>query len=142
MRNHRPCGNADVFSSRYQCSRVRREFLRSQHLVQLCRSVANRSVRTVRRVISCLHYDVWHRKMKNKTQADRYMLKFQFTRLVSPTLQEIRLPELMASPEDETFLDMNPIWKANWGWISGIEVIKRKEKMQSCFPPALLDSRN
>ena len=81
-----------------------------------------------------IHYDVWHRKMKNKTQADRYMLKFQFTRLVSPTLQENKIARTpWRRPKMRPSLDMNPIWKANWDWISGNEVIKKKEKNAKLF---------
>jgi hypothetical protein len=63
-----------------------------------------------------IHYDLWHRKMKNSTDLDRYMFKFQFTRLVAPEAQPAgrwRMPKLR--PE----LDLSPVWRANWNWLHG-----------------------
>ena len=107
----------------------------SQHLVQLlpkrCKQIGADGKKGY---FVLIPYDVWHRKMKNKTQADRYMLKFQFTRLVSPTLQENKIARTpWRRPKTRPSLDMNPIWKANWDWISGNDAIKRKEKNAKLF---------
>jgi len=35
-----------------------------------------------------IHYDIWHRKMKNFTNLKRFMVKFEFTRMSRPQRAE------------------------------------------------------
>ena len=64
-----------------------------------------------------IHYDIWHRKMKNHTEANRYMFKFEFARLRPPgratTTRRWRRPR--HAPE----LDLSPVWRATWNWLNG-----------------------
>lgn len=65
-----------------------------------------------------IHYDIWHRKMLNSTELERYMVKFQFTRLLPPRLDIPR--KSLADwrrPRHRPATDMNMIWKANWDWL-------------------------
>lgn len=66
-----------------------------------------------------IHFDLWHRAFPNHTDKDRYMFKFQFTRLDEPTqphwrkqAAEIPLNGLSEHPR-------SPLWKQNWQWLAG-----------------------
>ena len=39
-----------------------------------------------------VHFDLWHRAMPNSTDANRYMMKFQFTRLSEPSSAQLEHP--------------------------------------------------
>lgn len=66
-----------------------------------------------------IHYDVWHRKMKNFTQSKRFMMKFEFIRMQppsSPTWDHRRSGwELQNLPG----VDMTPVWQRHWSWLGG-----------------------
>ena len=64
-----------------------------------------------------IHYDVWHRKMKNSTDCNRYMFKFEFTRLKPPRRgQPVKAWD---RPDDSPALDLSPAWEATWHWLNG-----------------------
>ena len=63
-----------------------------------------------------IHYDVWHRKMLNQTDMNRYMFKFEFTRL-SPPMPTDR-GEWIGAPR-RSKPDLSPVWEANWNWLTG-----------------------
>ena len=65
-----------------------------------------------------IHYDLWHRKMKNQTDLNRYMLKFEFTRLVPPRMAEAAARP-WRQPSDAPALDLSPVWQAAWDWLCG-----------------------
>ena len=64
-----------------------------------------------------IHYDIWHRKMKNQTDLNRYMFKFEFTRLAPPRKAEAGQP--WTQPRHAPPLDLSPVWQATWNWLSG-----------------------
>ena len=64
-----------------------------------------------------IHYDIWHRKMKNQTDLNRYMFKFEFTRMAPPRKTETS--EQWLQPEQAPPLDLSPVWQATWDWLSG-----------------------
>ena len=71
-------------------------------------------------VCMMIHYDIWHRKMKNLTDLRRYMVKFEFIRMEHPT----EVTWANASPNainDFEFDSINyqPIWKSQLEWLSG-----------------------
>ena len=68
-----------------------------------------------------IHYDLWHRKMLNKSTRDRYMVKFQFTRLSPPDVGSIKNPPAWRRPKDRPKFDLNPIWRSTWDWLHGVE---------------------
>jgi ectoine hydroxylase-related dioxygenase (phytanoyl-CoA dioxygenase family) len=68
-----------------------------------------------------IHYDLWHRKMLNKSDLDRYMVKFQFTRLSPPKIGSIKNPPPWRRPKDRPKFDLNPIWQSTWDWLHGVE---------------------
>jgi hypothetical protein len=67
-----------------------------------------------------IHFDLWHRAFPNHTDRERYMFKFQFTRLDEPTeahwkreAAEIPLSaELAENPR-------SPLWRQMWHWLAG-----------------------
>ena len=66
-----------------------------------------------------IHYDIWHRKMKNFTQDKRFMMKFEFIRMHEPDAPswdhadpDWRLGELPG-------LDLSAVWRRQWDWLRG-----------------------
>jgi HEAT repeat protein len=66
-----------------------------------------------------IHYDIWHRKMKNYTDDKRFMMKFEFVRMHEPTTPSWdhrdpawRLTELPG-------IDLSPVWQRQWDWLRG-----------------------
>ena len=67
-----------------------------------------------------IHYDIWHRKMFNSTDHDRYMFKFEFTRLRQPTMKREPLSAWRRPRvRDHGGPDMTPAWKSIWSWLNG-----------------------
>ncbi|MYB35909.1 MAG: hypothetical protein F4Y26_00640 [Gammaproteobacteria bacterium] len=64
-----------------------------------------------------IHYDIWHRKMRNQTDLNRYMFKFEFTRMAPPRRTQASPP--WQRPEHTPPLDLSPVWQATWDWLSG-----------------------
>ncbi|MGF1623478.1 MAG: HEAT repeat domain-containing protein [Alphaproteobacteria bacterium] len=65
-----------------------------------------------------IHYDIWHRKMKNLTQLKRFMVKFEFIRMQRPdrVTWDSRETE-WRNPERVPGYAMEPMWRAHWHWI-------------------------
>ena len=73
-----------------------------------------------RGVCVMIHYDVWHRKMKNFTDLKRFMVKFEFMRMRRPdgpgwadSVQEWR------NPARQPGYAMEPVWRSVWHWLGG-----------------------
>lgn len=67
-----------------------------------------------------IHFDLWHRKMQNFTDLDRFMLKCQFVRLrppSEPTWNNQR--RHWVSPATVPAYEMEPVWREHWNWLSG-----------------------
>ena len=77
-----------------------------------------------------IHYDLWHRKMLNKSDLDRYMVKFQFTRLSPPKIGSIKNPPPWRRPKDRPKFDLNPIWQSTWDWLHGVETTRNQQQPQ------------
>ena len=70
-----------------------------------------------------IHYDIWHRKMKNLTELKRFMVKFEFIRMQQPK----GITWNNESPNSINEFDLNsvnyhPIWKSQLEWISGKKI--------------------
>lgn len=65
-----------------------------------------------------IHYDIWHRKMLNQTEMNRYMFKFEFTRLSPPVENDLGPWE---TPTKKVSPNLDPVWEANWNWLTGHE---------------------
>lgn len=65
-----------------------------------------------------IHYDIWHRKMKNLTNLKRFMTKFEFIRMERPTgVTWDSAQEEWQDPEHLPAYAMSPVWRAHWHWI-------------------------
>jgi HEAT repeat protein len=67
-----------------------------------------------------IHYDIWHRKMKNLTPDKRFMMKFEFIRMApvgEPDWQHAD-PAWQAADQAPSFA-MEAVWKAQWRWLTG-----------------------
>ena len=63
-----------------------------------------------------IHYDIWHRKMLNQTDMNRYMFKFEFTRLRPPERVD-RGP--WVKPKRSVKPNLEPAWESVWNWLTG-----------------------
>ena len=68
-----------------------------------------------------IHYDIWHRKMKNLTDLNRYMFKFEFARLAPPGARNGSRP--WQRPASAPTPDLSPAWRATWDWLNGQEPV-------------------
>jgi HEAT repeat protein len=69
-----------------------------------------------------IHYDIWHRKMKNLTNLKRYMVKFEFTRMARPRAGDFHLSDrAWQRPADAPAYDLEPMWREQWNWLAARE---------------------
>ena len=67
-----------------------------------------------------IHYDIWHRKMKNFTNLKRFMVKFEFMRMRRPDgVTWDSADEAWRKPEDLPAYRMEPAWRSTWHWLGG-----------------------
>ena len=69
-----------------------------------------------------IHYDIWHRKMKNHTDVGRYMFKFEFVRLKPTVVATPGAPEPWRKPCRAPAVDLSPVWQSTWDWLLGQDV--------------------
>ena len=71
--------------------------------------------------VTIIHYDLWHKAKANRTDKNRYMLKFQFTRMAEyphPTWdnqREVWTPIENGAPANKHQV----MWRHIWNWLSG-----------------------
>jgi HEAT repeat protein len=66
-----------------------------------------------------IHYDVWHRKMKNFTQDKRFMMKFEFIRMQPPAAPSWDHRGQGWALDKLPGIDMTPVWQRHWAWLGG-----------------------
>jgi len=71
-----------------------------------------------------IHYDVWHRKMKNLTQHKRFMMKFEFVRMTEPAAPTWNHADPEWRLTDTPALDMSAVWRRQWNWLRHAEAEK------------------
>lgn len=64
-----------------------------------------------------MHYDLWHRKMKNLSNHNRYMVKFQFARMQQPLMPTWEHKRSDWCLDDVPSLDMSAVWHRQWRWL-------------------------
>ena len=71
-------------------------------------------------VCMMIHYDIWHRKMKNLTDLKRYMVKFEFIRMEPPSgiTWNNTTPDSINQFEFNS-INYQSIWKSQLEWLSG-----------------------
>ncbi len=69
-----------------------------------------------------VHFDLWHRAMPNSTAANRYMMKFQFTRLSEPSRPSWnrQVPEWPANGSRPS-TKHRVVWSRIWDWHAGAQ---------------------
>ena len=73
-----------------------------------------------RGVCVMIHYDIWHRKMKNFTNLKRFMVKFEFMRMRRPDrVTWDRASEEWSNPAELPGYRMEPVWRSTWHWLGG-----------------------
>lgn len=71
-----------------------------------------------------IHYDIWHRKMKNFTPLKRYMIKFEFTRMSRPAAPGWDVDEANWSALAADALpayDLTPLWRSQYYFLAGYD---------------------
>ena len=66
--------------------------------------------------ITIVHYDLWHRAMPNRTDTNRYMMKFLFTRMEEPQGASWNNAGTEWGPSDD---GQRLMWKHLWAWHLG-----------------------
>ncbi|MYE88467.1 phytanoyl-CoA dioxygenase [Candidatus Poribacteria bacterium] len=66
--------------------------------------------------MTIVHYDLWHRAMPNRTEMNRYMMKFLFTRMEEPQSPSWNNEETEWTPSDD---GQRLMWKHLWAWHLG-----------------------
>ena len=67
-----------------------------------------------------IHYDIWHRKMKNFTELKRFMVKFEFMRMRRPEgVTWDSACDEWSNPADMPGYRMEPVWRSIWHWLGG-----------------------
>ena len=67
-----------------------------------------------------IHYDIWHRKMKNLTNLKRFMVKFEFMRMRRPEgVTWDSASDAWNNPADLPGYRMEPVWRSTWHWLGG-----------------------
>lgn len=67
-----------------------------------------------------IHYDIWHRKMKNLTADKRFMMKFEFIRMAPVTAPAWPHSDpAWRAPDQAPSFAMEAAWKAQWRWLTG-----------------------
>jgi HEAT repeat protein len=64
-----------------------------------------------------IHYDVWHRKMKNHTDKKRFMMKFEFIRMHEPERPTWHHEGADWRLSDKPNLDLSAVWRRQWDWL-------------------------
>jgi HEAT repeat protein len=66
-----------------------------------------------------IHYDVWHRKMKNLTNDKRFMMKFEFIRMRAPAAPSWDHRDPAWRLEELPGIDLSAVWRRQWDWLRG-----------------------
>ena len=67
-----------------------------------------------------IHYDIWHRKMKNYTNDKRFMMKFEFIRMHEPATPSWDHRDPAWRLTDLPGIDLSPVWRRQWDWLRGV----------------------
>ncbi|MSS72237.1 MAG: phytanoyl-CoA dioxygenase [Candidatus Latescibacteria bacterium] len=70
--------------------------------------------------LAIIHFDLWHRGGANRSERNRFMMKFQFTRMEEPqgpawNVRDAAWRSPASVPDDR----LDPLWSRVWDWCSG-----------------------
>jgi HEAT repeats len=65
--------------------------------------------------------DIWHARMRNRTNSKRFMLKFLATRLTAPSSPSWDCADdAWRDPDDAPdSYPLRPVWRSTWNWMAG-----------------------
>jgi hypothetical protein len=66
-----------------------------------------------------IHFDLWHRAFPNHSDQERYMFKFQFTRMDEPTEANWNRQETDIPLNGHSDHPRSPVWRQTWRWLAG-----------------------
>ena len=66
-----------------------------------------------------IHYDIWHRKMKNFTEDKRFMMKFEFIRMREPASPSWDHTDPAWRLDEPPALNLSAVWRRQWNWLRG-----------------------
>ena len=66
-----------------------------------------------------IHFDLWHRAFPNLSDQDRYMFKFQFTRMDEPTEANWNRQATDIPLNGHSDHIRSPLWRQTWRWLAG-----------------------
>ncbi len=72
-----------------------------------------------------IHYDIWHRKMRNDTAKKRFMMKFEFIRMREPDRPSWDHRDAAWRLAELPPLDLEAVWQRHWHWLRGAEAAER-----------------
>jgi hypothetical protein len=91
--------------------------------------------------VTIIHYDIWHRAMPNRSDQNRFMLKFLFARMAEPTVPSWDCKSTEWVPHsDHAFADqLQPLWRSLWDWHCGQACQKQDSKIGASEVDELLE---
>jgi HEAT repeat protein len=100
-----------------------------------------------------IHYDVWHRKFKNHTTRNRFMMKFEFARMAEPSGPTWDYRDSSWRLSDRPSVDMSAVWRRQWRWLRNADeavedagpapdLVAMREALSHSDPHVRLDAIN
>ncbi len=90
-----------------------------------------------------IHYDIWHRKMKNFTNLKRFMVKFEFMRMRRPEgVTWDSDGDAWSNPRELPGYRMEPVWRSTWHWLGGSPLPSQPPDPAVALDEALAAVRN
>ena len=86
--------------------------------------------------VTIVHYDLWHRATSNRSDRNRFMMKFLFCRMQEPTAPswDCTNPSWSESAAGE---ELPQLWRSVWNWHAGNELsCERQDGAKECSPLA------
>jgi hypothetical protein len=86
-----------------------------------------------------IHYDIWHRKMKNFTNDKRFMMKFEFIRMSDPVEPTWDHADPAWQLTDLPDVDLSAVWRRQWDWLRGTRSADTSAELASDVAAQLAD---
>ena len=91
--------------------------------------------------VTFMHFDLWHRASPNASDRNRYMMKFQFTRMDEPTTPTWNARETAwRTPDGVSGDGQDAVWSQVWDWTCGRRSNGHAPHAGQSPSPALLDA--
>ncbi len=84
--------------------------------------------------VTIVHYDLWHRATTNRSERNRFMMKFLFCRMEEPTAPTWDCTSLTWS-ESAAGEDLPHLWRSLWNWHAGNELSGDRQDAASRTSP-------